>query len=136
MNATLHNLQAYIDAQYAHYDDDNHVFLARLDPVARVAVLVQRLDGQVNNGGFAQWISNGYADCLKETVAALQDIATDAALVAAGLVRLAEDKAREYAERRRGEEVDLDALDVLDDQFYAIEAALVNDLAMYVAAHA
>lgn len=37
-------------------------FIGNLTPEGQTVVLVLRLYGQVNNGGFIQWVDNGYAD--------------------------------------------------------------------------
>ncbi len=38
-------------------------FLDELDPLTRKAVILGNLNYQVGNGGFVQWVDNGYASC-------------------------------------------------------------------------
>lgn len=132
MTATLNALQAVInDAYEAHYHDDDTVFYARLGARERTAVLVQRLTGQVYNGGWAQWIYNGYGASYHETIAALHAINTPAALEAARLVGLVAPTAKLYAEMR-GREVKLDHLDAYDGPMWELSDQLLADTAAYL----
>lgn len=66
-------------------------FVESLDPLSREAVLVAGLNGQVLNGGFRQWVDNGYAVKIKETLQVLACVEGDATRKVAGMVeRLSE----------------------------------------------
>ena len=58
---------------------DRGEFYRRLDPVQREAVLLWELNSQVVNGGFPQWVFNGYAVWINDCIAAVQQIGTAAA---------------------------------------------------------
>jgi tetratricopeptide (TPR) repeat protein len=54
-------------------------FYQAIHPLQRDAVLLWELNSQVFNGGFPQWVLNGYGAWMTELVAALRQIGTDAA---------------------------------------------------------
>jgi tetratricopeptide (TPR) repeat protein len=60
-------------------DVDRGEFYRRLDPVQREAVLLWELNSQVVNGGFPEWVFNGYAAWINEVIAPVQQIRTPAA---------------------------------------------------------
>ena len=55
-------MQNLMDKAYATWKDNMNYdeFLASLSPVLRTAVVLGNLNYQVENGGFSQWIFNGY----------------------------------------------------------------------------
>ncbi len=62
------------------------VFLATLDRLPRVAVLLGTLNYQVGNGGVSQWVDNGYACHARDVLAALWLIGTPRAAEWANLL--------------------------------------------------
>ena len=57
--------------------DADRIDLDLLSPMHRGAYLLGCLIGQVRNGGFAQWVGNGYGLRLRETRAAAVAVGTE-----------------------------------------------------------
>jgi hypothetical protein len=86
--------QAY--EKWRQNDWTQQVFWQHLDFVEKVAVYTGNLNYQVENGGFAQWIDNGYSDCATELIDILEDdIGTEAAIEIAAMIKTAS-KRQEY----------------------------------------
>jgi hypothetical protein len=110
--------QGLMDEAYATWQADNSKsyddFIFDLPPIQRMAVLIGNLNYQVENGGFRQWIGNGYSDHAKDVRRVLDRIGTPAAYTAANLVLIG---------ARADEDDDLDAQDAayykLNDQLMA-----------------
>lgn len=70
--------EAY-DLLSAHQEllDADQMDLDQLSPLHRGAYLLGCLIGQVRNGGFAQWVGNGYGLRLRETRAAAVAVGTE-----------------------------------------------------------
>lgn len=87
--------------------------------------------GQVNNGGFAQWIDNHYAICMHEIVyfLLLRKIDTELAKQVALMIRTA----RRITDDFTSEITDDDAerLDKLDMEFYKIDDAFKAEVENY-----
>jgi tetratricopeptide (TPR) repeat protein len=49
------------------------------DPLSRKAVLLNRLNEQIFNGGLLQWIANGYGAWVDDVIEAAEEVGTDAA---------------------------------------------------------
>jgi tetratricopeptide (TPR) repeat protein len=54
-------------------------FYQWIHPLQRKAVLLRELNNQVFNGGFPQWVLNGYGAWINELVDAVKQVGTDAA---------------------------------------------------------
>lgn len=63
-------------SQDKSYED----FLDGLDQLSRDAVLLGNMNSQVQNGGFHQWVENGYATHIHEVVEALEKLEGSAPL--------------------------------------------------------
>ena len=74
MNRAYDLWQKYPDWTYSEFIDE-------LSPADRSVVLIGNLNYQVENGGFSQWLTNGYGECVRELARALDAI---------GAVRVAE----------------------------------------------
>jgi hypothetical protein len=70
-----------LDQAHTHFVSGNtkQDSLALLGPLEAQAQVLANLHYQVYNGGFRQWVDNGYATSFKPTFAALQAIGTPAA---------------------------------------------------------
>lgn len=108
-------------------------FLDHLDFVSRQAVLIGNLKGQVNNGGYQQFICNGYALHARQTRDILNEIGAEACLKVAKMLDEiipyidfnTNDKGcfGSYFKKNVNEDKLCDEgglLDCLDDQFYGI----------------
>jgi hypothetical protein len=116
-------------------------FIDELIPLQRKAVLLGNLNYQVNNGGFSQWIMNGYALEAERVERLLREIGTPTCLKVADLVKqivpLIDFESRDHGcmgsylkserrqrERRRYEEdegeEEHESFEKLDDEFFDI----------------
>lgn len=117
------------------YDD----FVDELPKRDRQLMILANLNYQVENGGFEQWIENGYGSQAKRVIKALYEINTEASLKAAELV----EEAAEYIDFDSpcGSHIAVDDsededeyeevcnnLDKLDTVFYSINDKLVDDI--------
>lgn len=107
-------------------------FWDQLSADERFAVFLGNMNYQVQNGGFSQWLGNGYAT--KETVGyilcACDRIGTPAAREVWGLVERFWDAARDFDERAADEDEYAEfegALDGLDTAYYAIDDQFMAD---------
>lgn len=73
----LHLMTAAYDRWHKHEDWNYDRMVRECSAHERAAVLLGNLNYQVCNGGFCQWIDNGYALKGKEVVALLMDIANE-----------------------------------------------------------
>ena len=99
---------------------DRGEFYRRLDPVQREAVLLWELNSQVVNGGFPQWVFNGYAPWINEVIAAVQLIRTP---VAKNVQKILEDVsllADENIESDQQSEENLSKLLECTKRYYAV----------------
>lgn len=90
VSETPSNWQSHMDAAYSRWraasDTSYADMLGACSPVERAAVLLGNLNYQVNNGGFMQWVDNGYALYIEEVMGLLKRIGTpNAALILAQL---------------------------------------------------
>jgi hypothetical protein len=119
------------ERQWSHTE-----FYEQLSPLERIAVFVGNLNYQVGNGGFSQWVFNGYAEEGGQSLLRLLcRVGTPAALEAHDMV--------EEVLKLTGRHVDDDAEDDdddgdeierlgLDSQFYEISDQLLEDVEAYV----
>lgn len=128
-------IQKLMDQAYARFDRGMSLeqFWDQLNADERVAVFVGNLNYQVENGGFMQWIDNGYAT--NETVAFLNRlfnvrIGFDSTRRVAQLMN----QAYSFADGVREEDFDyLDSqLDQLDRDFYEINDEMMADVERFL----
>ena len=122
-------------------------FWDQLDAAEKIAVFAGNLNYQVENGGFMQWIDNGYATI--ETVGFLLRLnlrlKTESAMavsvlldqVEAALGRIESDGNDYAAVLRDADEYDyemlMDVFDPLDSFFYNVNEAWLADVELHVA---
>ncbi len=103
-----------------------------LMPNAQVLYFAQILDAEVFNGGFHQYFSNSSGKYAHETVVALKTLkAPLAANVLLRAIGTFPNKRVPQSRAERNEELDktdAKALDVLDDEYYALEKGAEEDL--------
>jgi hypothetical protein len=58
----------------------------REEPLSRNAVLLDKLTGQIHNGGLHQWIANGYWRWIEDVITAAREINTDTAREVAAML--------------------------------------------------
>lgn len=82
-------IQPLMDRAYATWGDAKSFgeFARSLWGLERKAVLVGKLNQQVTNGGFIQWIDNGYAVLVGELFGILAEVNTPATLEALRIAR-------------------------------------------------
>ena len=72
-----------VNRAYQLWKGDSHAsrseFYQSLHPLQRQAVLLWELNSQVFNGGFPQWLQNGYGVRIKEIIDSVKQIGGDAA---------------------------------------------------------
>jgi hypothetical protein len=97
-----------------------------VSPMHRAAVVLGNLNYQVENGGFSQWLYNGYGEgCLKELLLHhLTDVGTEGAKRVAGMVR---EVLELDPERVSGEDTD-----DLDDEYYTMNDQFMVDCEEYL----
>lgn len=113
-------------------DMDYLGFLHELAPREREAVVLGHLNYQVENGGFGQWLHNGYAEGSEFLLRALDNVGTTAAKQASEMVREAWRvwNAADCAERNLSEE-DEERLDEMSTEYYSFNAQLMADCEAY-----
>lgn len=112
--------EAYDNGKHATYE----AFLDTLDMPHRRAVVLGNLNYQVENGGFSQWILNGYSGGSVCLFSALTKIGTPAALAVKLLVKSA---------IANSDEDDEAVYNKLDTAYYKLSAALMADAEVYLA---
>lgn len=122
--------QEMMDAAYERWNGGDldglpyEDFLDSLDPLDEMAVLIGNCNQQVENGGWAQWVYNGYcADGGADLIGYIRFKLEHCPL--AGTVRKMVSRVVMHAESVDHEDDSLDYgyLDSLDDEYYAINAA-------------
>jgi len=122
--------------QNESYED----FLDSLPTVERHAVLLGTMDGQVKNGGWKQWVGNGYATQLQMVLRVLKQMGTDSAQKVVGMLRkLApyidsemENRGTFHRYWKNGDGPDEDFLSALDDEYYALDEAFEKEVIAYL----
>ena len=74
-------------ARWQNNDWSQEQFWNQLSYVEKVAVFTGNLNYQVENGGFAQWIDNGYSDCADDLIDILSKLGTSTCLIVAGMIK-------------------------------------------------
>ena len=109
-------------------DVDRGEFYRRLDPVQREAVLLGEMHSQVVNGGFPQWVGNGYAAWIDEVLAAVQQIRTAAATKVHEILEDVSLLAKQNVESTQQREVNLSKLLTCTDRYYAVMGEFGRDV--------
>ncbi len=112
-------------------------FLRELGPRERFAVLIGNLNYQVTNGGWSQWVGNGYARAHREVLWALRKLDTEtshkvarmAETIVRGLAEWHYDFEGEACERAS----ELDGELGLSGLYYEINDQLMTDAEAYLA---
>lgn len=90
------NQQEIMNNAYARWVDDNmskYDFWNQLTHIEKVAVFTGNLNYQVENGGFMQWIDNGYSECYVELINILENhIKTETSIKVGDMVSKAIDR--------------------------------------------
>jgi hypothetical protein len=131
-------------------------FLDELQPVQRKAVLIGNLNYQVQNGGFDQWIGNGYALQALRVSALLKQIGTPTCLKVREMVEeilpflnldsreqgclgsyLKSDlnRRRWDDEEECEDETEGHSFDHLDDKFYDLNEEFMKEVETFFATH-
>lgn len=98
-------------------------FLMKLTPIHRDAVVLGNLNYQVENGGFSQWLGNGYGETMGFLRSAVDKMMTQTAKEVYSLAR----KAIQFdPDSVCGEDTD-----DLDKAFYKINAQFLQDCEAY-----
>lgn len=125
-------LQPVMDAAFQTIGTDFFESINALPNKIRVVVHIGKLYQQVTNGGFMQWLGNGYDD--KFVVSALRQVNTPTSLKALSLVHNAMSAAPDKSIRCEDED-DFEFInkffDKLDDKFYELDDQLLCDLAIW-----
>lgn len=117
-------LQGLMNAAYETFGNQTYDdFLFNLPGKQRAAVLIGNLNYQVENGGFSQWILNGYADHARDVMLVLREIGTEAASSVMNLILIARS-----AHNRDGYDANLDPMDTA---YYALSEQLLTDAELY-----
>lgn len=118
--------QGLMNAAYDTYGNQSYDdFLFNLPAQQRMAVLIGNLNHQVENGGFAQWILNGYSNEAQEVRYVLRKIGTHAASNADNLILIAL-----AAHGQDGYDADLDKQDTA---YYSLSDQLLADAESFFA---
>jgi tetratricopeptide (TPR) repeat protein len=132
-----------------NWDFDNPAWV-QTDPLSYKAVLLDKLNGQILNGGLRQWVANGYGRWIDQLILAARDVGTNATReVANALEELAphleslslneeyfeedfdEDDGRDpgLEDDQFGDEVDaFNPLGHCEDRFYRVQSQFVQDV--------
>jgi hypothetical protein len=114
--------QGLMDAAYTTFGNKSYDdFMFDLPVNQRMAVLLGNLNYQVENGGFRQWIGNGYGAYAMDVRRVLDRIGTEAAYFVTNLVLIAS---------RADEDDDMDKQDAA---YYRINDQLMADAEAFFA---
>lgn len=87
--------QGLMDEAYARWQEGGDLhgkssrdFIAALPPLHRYAVMLGNLNYQVHNGGFNQWVDNGYAVVAEDLIEVLKLIGTRNAIKTISLINV------------------------------------------------
>jgi hypothetical protein len=134
------NMQTLMNQAYARWQALEHQqwsqedFWDQLDSKERFAVFLGNLNHQVQNGGFLQWWSNGYAtpETFGYIKRACNRIGTDSAKQVGNMVTCAEDICEEYNAGEVSWRDMNDTFSSLDPIFYAICDQFIADAEAYL----
>jgi len=152
--------QGLMDEAYERWKEnegwDYKAMLANCTAEERMAVILGNLNYQVCNGGFRQWVDNGYALHLRDAVPLLEKVGTENALKVVEMLRQLDDHI-DYNKEDRGwddywkrpephpyfgrddyyeDEEDSEGeviAESLDDGFYAINEQLLDEIEEFLA---
>ena len=141
MTDTAPKMQALMNAAYARWQSaagpgargmSKDEFWATLSAQERRAVFTGNLNQQVTNGGFSQWIDNGYGvdEVFAYLLGLCAEIKTSASIAVKGLLHQA-NRARAKHERDDSDEgwsAFILALGELDGDFYVVNEAFLVDV--------
>jgi hypothetical protein len=144
---TLDRTQRLMDGAYDRWQTQKDTmtrqeFWDQLDADERVAVFLGNLNYQVENGGFSQWLDNGYATL--ETVGFIGrtcvGMCTASSMAVHGLLCEFEAACGGTVDVRSGEYTesyaDFDRLGALDSRYYAVHEAFMADVESMLSARA
>jgi TPR repeat/Domain of unknown function (DUF4375) len=103
-------------------------FYQGLHPLQRKAVLLWDLNGQVINGGFPQWLQNGYGAWTNEIIDTLKQIGTDAAREIQAIMEGVSILANKHSTTEAESEHHLGGLLEYTDRYYAVAPAFGDDV--------
>lgn len=122
--------QSLMDSAYDKWETGSyHEFLMRLDFLERSAVVLGNLNYQVENGGFSQWMFNGYNEGSLFLTFVLDDINTEISKQVKGLVVEAMHRFNDYPGVNCA---DVDNLDDLDSDYYAVSSKFLEEVEQYL----
>lgn len=104
----------------------SYVALSALPKPQQFAFVLGNMDGQVCNGGWDEWMGNGYAWTAPFIFVALEGVGTEAARTAVRIFRRVMAICRE-SDARPGDDYSLD-LDDLDERYYEVDDQLRDDI--------
>jgi tetratricopeptide (TPR) repeat protein len=107
-------------------------FYQGLHPLQRKAVLLWDLNRQVFNGGFPQWLQNGYGAWIEEIIDTLKGIGTDAARQVQEIVEGVSRQANEDLKSEAESDANLGVLLDYTDRYYAVAPAFGDDVEAWV----
>jgi tetratricopeptide (TPR) repeat protein len=111
---------------------DRGEFYRRLDPVQREAVLLWELNSQVVNGGFPQWVFNGYAVWINDVIAAVEQIGTAAAKILHKILEDVSLLAHQRIESDQQREENLSKLLECTNGYYAVMGEFGRDVDIWL----
>lgn len=109
-------------------DADRSEFYRRLGPVEREAVLLWELNSQVVNGGFPQWVFNGYAAWIDDVSAAVEKVGTDPANRVHQILQDVSLLANRELESQEQRDENLSKLLECTDRYYAVMGEFGGDV--------
>ena len=107
---------------------DRGEFYRRLDSPHREAVLLWELNAQVVNGGFPQWVFNGYSAWINDVIAAVRQIGTAAAKELEKLLEKVSILANQHLASEQAREENLSNLLENTDRYYAVMGEFGDDV--------
>jgi tetratricopeptide (TPR) repeat protein len=107
-------------------------FYQGLHPLQRNAVLLWDLNGQVINGGFPQWLQNGYGAWINEIIDTLKQIGTDAARQVQEIMERVSRQANEDLKTEAEADKNLGVLLEYTDRYYAVAPAFGDDVEAWI----
>jgi hypothetical protein len=103
-------------------------FMQELNRNERLVVAIGTLNYQVENGGFSQWMYNGYATDPNTTFWALRTLGSPEADRVAELVQKALQNEDEDWSEYEDDDEDGGVLDALDREFYKLNSRILDQL--------
>jgi len=107
-------------------------FYQGLHPLQRKAVQLWELNGQVVNGGFPQWLQNGFGAWTNEIIDTLKQIGTDGAREVQVILEGVSILANKHSTTDADSEHDLGGLLEYTDRYYAVASAFGDDVEAWI----